>query len=223
MACGTTSAQFGQVTSYFYDSYTLLSQWCQIVQKSNTCCAGSGNNACTVNQGLNGGSYSVNQDTLGYGNSCTYVVGTGCGYPQLNFTGTNIDVVLSYNKTLWTNSSLYNAVYQTWDFSNNVEVQGNFSSWTLKQNEKADTVNQTTNQTVCTPTSIFVTLTNLNNAPPMVMTPQAFEARSLQAATPNITTFTYAANPTGEQSPMSAYMLLTTLVSAVLMISAFAF
>jgi len=43
----------------------------------------------------------LNQDLIPYGDGCFYSVETQCGYPSVTFTGSNLDIVMGYNTSLW--------------------------------------------------------------------------------------------------------------------------
>ena len=40
---------------------------------------------------------NLNQNIMAYGASCTYLLVTDCGYTDLTFKGTNLDILVGYN------------------------------------------------------------------------------------------------------------------------------
>ena len=206
MTCATTSKDFINATAnYFADPFTLLGQFCINNSPTDPGCgcyeAGQSMqfNACRFNITANKTDVTINQTAMTYGRSCSYELKTGCGYPSLRFEGDNLDIVLAYNKTLWKGDwpLPYERNTQQWD---EVEDINSKKTYTMPQVLKTDNV--TSNGTICSPSSIYVVVTNLNQN-------QAVTSRFLQSAGNVTTTMSMQALPQG----MNA---ITLTVSALL-------
>ena len=95
MSCATKDPNFSNTTREFYgDDFNMLFDFCSAPNKA-ACDYPKGNN--TIEVGNNTVNISINQNSLGYGNTCTYKVYTGCGYPKFKINGQNLDVKLAFN------------------------------------------------------------------------------------------------------------------------------
>jgi len=132
-----TSDPANSTSNYYYDHDTMLwFDWCGQRHPSpegNGCgcgipaplysayCRLSGNLSDTMQQDL-----LLNRNQIGYGGNCIYSIETGCGYPMVTVTGSDIDVIYAYNKTYWTLNRTGEAVGlkpdSGWDFIEKVEA-----------------------------------------------------------------------------------------------------
>lgn len=211
MTCATTNKDFVNASaSYFADPFTMLGQFC--ITKTGTD-PGCGcyepdqimqYNACRFNITENKTDVSINQTAMTYGRSCSYELKTGCGYPSLRFDGDNLDIMIAYNKTLWQGDwpQPYERFTQTW---NEVEDINSRTTYTMPQVLKTDNV--TSNGTICSPSSLYVVVTNLNQDP-------AVTSRFLQSSTNVTTTMSMQALPKGSNAIiLSASALLLSLIA----------
>lgn len=100
-------------------------------------------------------------DNLGFGNSCTYKVKSKCGYPTFTLNNTDLDVIVAYKKKQWSNDSYEpdeDEKYLPSETFNPKSEHGEIS-WKMHEDEKKD--HNTTNDTDCQDTKMYVTVINL--------------------------------------------------------------
>jgi hypothetical protein len=109
------------------------------MQREDTGCGCDPNNTstCWLEGNLTEGAktVSINQDVMPYAASCTYLVKTDCGYPDLTINGNDIEVLVGYNRS-WFAKHDSEEITNDWTTTTLVKVQGNH--WLLNQNEKTD-------------------------------------------------------------------------------------
>ncbi len=156
---------------------------------------------------------SINQDAMPYAASCSYLLKTDCGYPDLAINGNDIEVLVGYNRS-WFAKHDSEEITSNFTTTTLVKVQGNH--WLLNQNEKTDyPYNQQDQHSGCTNTTVFVVATNLHKKQSLE------EARQLKA-TATQTTMVYFSSPHGEGYNIGL-KLAFKLASAVIMIISIAF
>ena len=88
-----------------------------------------------------------------YGGNCKIYVYTDCGYPSLRLDGTDLDLILGYNKTEWADPQSFVPSRDNFDAA--LKVEGN---WTLGEHEKSD---KPYGEGGCQKTLMMLMITNL--------------------------------------------------------------
>jgi len=229
MSCGTSDADFANATSYYEDQFSMLIEYCNSPTSIQAC--GYPNGQQNISLGNSSSAplnLNINQALLGYGNSCTYVLKSSCGYPKFKINGKNLAISVAFNKTQWNDDDDdddddddHNDFYDlhqnsTWDFEHDFDDADDYD-WTLPANMKKDYFNSTLNRTVCTETVIFLNVLNLDKST-NVTNATAFMARQLQQSGNAQVSFSVSA--TGN----SAYTTVVASLSVILaVISTLAF
>ncbi len=101
MKCGTTNSSYSSArdATFFNDTNNMVTKFCKKYQDSFTCCNGAYSYACELSNSYNDiKSFNVNLAKLPYGDSCTYVLNSACGYPEFYVNNSNIDLLITYKK-----------------------------------------------------------------------------------------------------------------------------
>jgi len=161
--CGHANAGFNFTKNYYPDPYVLLQRFCSRRQDSLTCCGNNGNNECKLKtQYKKDQNLTLDVSKLTWGGSCTYKIEAKCGLPSISVNSSDVDVVVAFKKNKNGTAPPEPDTNETFDESANPKFTNGKITYTLpKEDKEAD--KNTTDESDCTMTKLYVTLTNLKN------------------------------------------------------------
>lgn len=194
MDCGHNNPNFNFTANYYPDPFNLLQKFCSRRQDSVACCGNNGNNECKIKTKFKEDQeVKIDATKLTFGGSCTYKIEAKCGFPSVTLNSSDFDMVVAFKKNQ--NGVTPDEPDQSGSFDEtaNPAVKNGKIAFTMPKSAKEEDKN-TTDESTCQMTKLYVTLTNLKDPlqPPKTLAAQE-EVRMLQGVATGPVVLTYSA------------------------------